>query len=149
MVNPTMLRSVLLVTVVLLIAGNLNPAPVAAQSPDAISDCPVTSPAQSMVPGAPPFEGPTRAWYGSPRLAALLPANGNWVGMGPERTYGDKFWWWRSGYNAHEEPMPNLVVSATLLDRTGPNVEVRNATYAFGDGWQSLLVGMEFPSASC
>ncbi|HEX6994992.1 MAG TPA: hypothetical protein VF339_12675 [Gammaproteobacteria bacterium] len=45
--------------------------------------------------------------------------------------------------------MPDLVVSATLLDRTGPDVEVRDATNAFGGGWHSMLVGMEFPSAGC
>ena len=69
--------------------------------------------------------------------------------MGPGRMYGDKFWWWRSGYSAFEEPRPNLTISAIRLDGVAPDVEINNATNAFGDGWHAMLIGMEFPSAGC
>ena len=139
------------VAMTLLIVGALNSNLVAAQSANPISDCPVTLPSESPVQGAPASDGPgwSHAWYGSPRLAALLPENGHWVGMGAERNYSDKFWWWRSGYNAFEEPMPDLVISASLLDGSGPEVEIAGATSAFGGGGHSMLVGMEFPSAGC
>jgi hypothetical protein len=95
------------------------------------------------------------AWVGSPKLAATVPINGHWKGMGPERNYFDKWWWWRDGYRATEEADPELVVTATRLDESSPPVVIRNATNAFGPanefgpGWDAMLVGMEFPTSGC
>lgn len=95
------------------------------------------------------------AWVGSPRLAAKIPINGHWTGMGPDRNYFDKWWWWRDGYRATEEPDPELVVTATRLDQSGLPVVIDNATNAFGPadesgpGWNAMLVGMEFPTPGC
>lgn len=95
------------------------------------------------------------AWVGSPKLAAKVPINGHWNGMGPERNYFDKWWWWRDGYRATEEADPELVVTATRLDESSPSVVIRNATNAFGPadesgpGWDAMLVGMEFPTSGC
>lgn len=65
--------------------------------------------------------------------------------------FGDKFWWWRQGYSAHEEPKPNLVISAVRLDGPHEAFEVNDATNAMGyDGdWDAMLVGMHFPSEGC
>ena len=55
-------------------------------------------------------------WIGSPRLAAHVPANGVWTGMGPAHNYRDKWWWWREGYRASKETQPELTTLATRLD---------------------------------
>jgi hypothetical protein len=94
-------------------------------------------------------EGGDREWYGGNNLAALLPVDGIWVGMGPEKNYRDKFWWWRSGYKAREEPQPDLSISAMRLDAPAPPVEIDRATNAYGPGWDAMLVGMEFPTGGC
>lgn len=67
-------------------------------SPQIVGDdsCHVTLPESSPV--APPGETPessnsSHAWYGSEALAAFIPRDGIWVGMGPEKNYRDKFWW--------------------------------------------------------
>ncbi len=89
------------------------------------------------------------AWFGSDELAAKIPEDGHWVGMGPEHDYGDKFWWWRKGYRAIEEQRPELVVTANRLDRPAPPVRMDEATNAFGKNWDLMLIGMEFPTAGC
>ncbi len=89
------------------------------------------------------------AWVGSPKLAAHVPANGVWTGMGPEHNYRNKWWWWREGYRAIEEPQPELMIMATRLDAPAEPVVILKATNAFGDTWDRMLVGMEFPTAGC
>jgi hypothetical protein len=95
----------------------------------------------------------SHAWYGGAALAALIPKNGVWNGMGPEHNYGDKFWWWRSGYDAKAESAPNLNISARLLDGRNTEIEVSDATSGFSSdpevNWNSILIGMEFPSSGC
>ena len=125
----------------------------ATQPRDGIEGCPVTLPAHwptTDVPGSVP-EGSSHAWYGSERLAALVPVDGVWMGMGAESNYGGKFWWWRRGYDAVKEPTPNLTISALRLDGPAPAVEITRATNAAGVGtnWDAMLVGMEFPTNGC
>lgn len=95
----------------------------------------------------------SHTWYGSEALAALIPKNGIWTGMGPESDFGDKFWWWRLGYDAKVEPVPNLVIMARKLDGPTASVRVANATSGFSSNrnvmWNSMLVGMEFPTSGC
>ena len=88
-------------------------------------------------------------WVGTPDLAAMIPVNGHWTGMGPEHHYGDKWWWWRDGYRAMEEPDPELVITATRLDGTSPPILIQSTTNAFGPNWDRMLVGMEFPAPGC
>lgn len=111
-------------------------------------NCPVTLPTSSPVPAA----GPTSqnwSWYGSEALAAKIPVDGKWMGMGPEHNYGDKFWWWRLGYEAAKETAPDLVVSGIRLDGSAPEAKGLKATNAYGPGWNQMLVGMEFPASGC
>jgi hypothetical protein len=118
--------------------------------------CQVTLWADSPVAasGALPI-GPdsSHGWYGSEALAALIPKNGKWNGMGPKRNYGDKFWWWRRGFNAKLEPSPQLVVSARRMDGQEGSFELANASSGYSSNpdsdWNSILIGMEFPSAGC
>lgn len=89
------------------------------------------------------------AWFGSDELAAKVPKDGHWTGMGPKHDYGDKFWWWRKGYKAMEEPRPELVVTGIRLDGRAPAVRMDRASNAFGKNWDLMLIGMEFPTAGC
>jgi hypothetical protein len=89
------------------------------------------------------------AWYGSDLLAALVPIDGKWIGMGPERAYRDKFWWWRRGFDARAEWQPDLVISAVRLDGPASHFELARVTTGYGDEWDAMLFGMEFPSAGC
>jgi hypothetical protein len=117
----------------------------------ALGDCPVTLPSSSPVEVPKSESGGTHAWFGSEALAVLIPKDGRWKGMGPSRKFGDKFWVWRRGYEAKSEIQPALTFTGVKL---GGGVEpermqIDKATSAFGPGWNSMLVGMQFPSAGC
>jgi hypothetical protein len=117
----------------------------------ALADCPVTLPSSSPVDVPGMRSGGTYAWYGSEALAVLLPAHGRWKGMGPARNFRDKFWIWRRGYEATGEERPALTITGVKL-HDGEETErlrIDRATNAFGKGWASMLVGMEYPSAGC
>ena len=123
---------------------------VAVFSPVAYADCPVTLVSSSPVKVPGMDTGSTYGWYGSEALAVMLPANGRWKGMGPEHNFRDKFWIWRRGYDPGAEPKPDLTISGVKLDSdTAETLKIDNATNAFGGGWTSMLVGMEYPSAGC
>ena len=93
----------------------------------------------------------THGWFGSERLAAAIPNDGVWIGMGQEEQYADKFWWWRKGYSAFDEAKPKLKVSAVRLDGQDESLQIHKATNGRGvDGdWDAMLVGMYFPSPGC
>ena len=88
-------------------------------------------------------------WVGSPKLAAQVPANGHWTGMGADHKFRDKWWWWREGYRAQDETQPELMILATRLDAPGPPIVKSKATNAFGENWDLILTGMEFPTPGC
>ena len=113
-------------------------------------ECPIT------LPPAGDFTGelgsvPGYAWVGNNDLAARVPENGHWLGMGADGRYRDKFWWWREGYRARTENRPDLVIAAVRLDdsNTPPILMLNGATNAFGKNWDLMLTGMEFPSSGC
>ena len=111
-------------------------------------DCPVTIiPTGNQVP---PLEstGPW-GWFGSKELAVFMPKNGKWKGMGPERNYANKFWWWREGYDARKESKPKLVITANRLDEHSEIVTFDDATSGYNASWNAMLMGMTFPSAGC
>lgn len=138
-------------TTVLLVACVSWIPSISAQSNDGRNECPVTLPTQGLTQDVPwpTEEGSDRAWYGSASLAAFVPTDGIWKGMGPERNYGDKFWWRRAGYDAHEEAQPKLSIFALRLDGPALVVEIAQATNAYGGGSSVMLVGMEFPTHGC
>ena len=117
----------------------------------ALGDCPVTLPSSSPVEVPHGISGGSRAWFGSEALAVLIPVDGRWMGMGPGKKFGDKFWVWRRGYDAKSETQPALSFTGVKLnDGDKPQrMQIDRATNAFGDGWSSMLVGMEFPTAGC
>lgn len=117
--------------------------------------CEVSLPGRDDLPDSLLSASAGFAWVGSRELAAMIPSDGHWQGIGPGRDYFDKWWWWRDGYDAREEAEPALVITATRLDRSIPPVVIDDATSGFGPadesgpGWSAMLVGMEFPAAGC
>ena len=112
-------------------------------------NCAVTLPESSQASAAPMNPPRTHGWYGTNALAALIPINGIWIGMGPARNYGDKFWWWRLGYDPKTESSPKLTVRGTRLDGPAQSIAVNKATNGFGENWSAMLVGMEFTAPGC
>jgi hypothetical protein len=120
------------------------------QTAQAGSACPVTLTADRRFAEPSPSSA-SRFWYGDEKLAVLLRAGGTWRGMGPARSYRDKLFWWRQGYNGAAEPRPDLVVTGRRSDGPAPALATPRATNAkhadFG-GW-AMLVALEFPVAGC
>ena len=131
-----------------LLAALLVPGFAAAA--DEPQSCPVTNPTalKADVPFE-PDQSSGRVWYGSDALAVLLPADGRWMGLGPGLRYGDKLWMWRRGYDAKAEPKPNLVIDAHPFGMSAPHVRIENATSAYRENWNRMLVSLEFPMAGC
>jgi len=91
----------------------------------------------------------SHGWYGDEHLAALIPTNGKWVGMGESRNFFDKFWWWQKGFSARTRLDSEFKIHATKLDGSGIEFEVHDTTSGYGPGWDALLAGIEFPSPGC
>lgn len=136
--------------------GNLLTALLLIQCPfQAVSACEVKLPeARDLPPELQSAED--FVWVGSPALAALVPSGGVWKGMGPGGRFRDKWWWWRAGYRALDEPVPELEITATRLDGEAPpvhNPHATNAMEAFDppdpSGWQRILTMLEFPAPGC
>ncbi len=113
------------------------------------SECDISLPEESDLPESVQESPEGFAWVGTSKLAARIPADGHWIAMGPDHNYRDKWWWWREGYLAKEETMPELTITATRLDGPAPPVFIPHATSAFGLGWDRMLVLMEFPTSGC
>src|SRR5207247_9768537 len=73
--------------------------------------CPVTLAATHRFAEPSPSSA-SRFWYGDEKLAVLLKAGGRWRGMGATRSYRDKLFWWRQGYDGTAE----LLVTGRRLD---------------------------------
>lgn len=111
------------------------------------ADCSVSTPNRTQPSGAITFSAAGFGWFGNESLAAVIPADGRWTGMGAPR-FGDKFWWWKRGYEAQSEPLPPLTETATLVDN--PSISTTPfVTNAYGKGWNAILVGMTFPKPGC
>lgn len=113
--------------------------------------CPVTLPPNT--PFTPPEPYPSTApysgnfWFGTKDLWTALPANGTW----PQLLYGEKVFWWREGYNASEEPQPELAMVARRLDGStdsaysGP--PATNASHI--DFNTAMLLGFQVGTPGC
>jgi len=113
------------------------------------SECEVSLPETGNLPESVRKAPAGFKWVGTEKLAAQVPEDGHWTGMGASHNYRDKFWWWRKGYRAQEETKPKLSITAKRLDGAAPPVHIPHATNAFGEGWHRILVGMEFPTDGC
>lgn len=112
------------------------------------AECPVSKP-DIADPVGTLSSSSAHGWAGNAALAAMIPRDGTWSGMGPSHAYRDKLWWWADGYSIHNDPDPGLTVVAEPIGNSQPGFSVTNATNGFGDGWQAMLVMMEFPGAGC
>jgi hypothetical protein len=91
-----------------------------------------------------------RIFYGSEKLAVLIPADGHWPVQSAEREFSDKLWWWRKGYVWTEETSPELTVTARRLDAHAPEVRVDWTTNALvAEDVSLMLNGLGFPTPGC
>ena len=114
-------------------------------------DCNVSAPNLDDPRGA-IRSGELYGWFGSEELAALIPQNGQWISMGKQHNYRNKFWWWHNGYNADSRSEEFLILEVKNIE-TGESYTVDNATNARTGSddyeWNSMLIGLEFPSSGC
>jgi hypothetical protein len=111
-----------------------------------LANCPTTVPSADLL--GKPFPSSDR-WYGSETLAVILRPDGIWRGMGPERNYRDKLFWWSLGFKPGMES--SLEVSARKLGDPSAQADISRSTNAHSPslgGW-TMLVGVELPSAGC
>ena len=92
---------------------------------------------------------PSENWYGTEKLAVILPRGGTWRGLGPTHNFRDKLFLWSKGFEAGSEK--NLKVTGVRLDADSPPAVISKPTNAYAEslgGW-TMLVLVEFPSAGC
>src|SRR5581483_5333356 len=146
------------VMLVVFLVAACGGAPVNTPTPSITQEvfsCPVTKPPpQVFVP--PPKIAPNALdaayfWYGTEKLWTELPRDGKWI-TSPDRDgrFTQKIAWWRHGYVAEIEQMPDLTVTGRRLDAEAPPLVASRATNAhhpdFGD---LMIVGADVPTAGC
>jgi hypothetical protein len=92
---------------------------------------------------------PSENWYGTEKLAVILPKDGAWRGLGPNHNFRDKLFLWSKGFEAGSEK--NLKITGVRLDATSPPAVISKPTNAYAEslgGW-TMLVLVELPSAGC
>jgi len=90
-------------------------------------------------------------WYGSDTMAAALPRDGVWRGMGPERNYANKLFWLVAAFEPGLESEFSLTGHLLNSDDSmaAPIVSgVTNAHHQSFGGW-TVLTGLGFPSKGC
>ena len=122
----------------------LNASPLASADPS----CPVSVPEAHLLGQSAP--SPLK-WFGSDSLAVLLPHDGVWRGMGPDRNFSDKLFWLVAGFQPGMED--DFSVTGRMLDDDGALLRplVAGATNARHDdfgGW-TILTGLGFPATGC
>ena len=91
-----------------------------------------------------------RVWFGTSALSVLLPSSGEWMGMGPDRNYGDKLWWRSANFTAKSGEAPDLVVTAWMLGRPETKFKLSDVTSGYNRfGWDAILVSAHFPEPGC
>lgn len=89
-------------------------------------------------------------WFGSGSFAVRLPRDGIWLGMGRERNFFDKLFWYVEGFRPGMED--EFTVTGRRLDdnQSSSSPLFSGATNAKLDniGW-SVLTGLGFPAAGC
>jgi len=112
-------------------------------------------------PSNPPFRPPSPYdglsadgyWYGTNELWTVLPFDGSWHMQGNVDKgggYVTKLIFWRKGFNAYEEPRPNLIVTAKRLDDDSRSVAIASASAVFITGkTPAMMTGIRIPSPGC
>lgn len=115
------------------------------------TDCPVSIPNMEDPDGA-MKSNKYFGWYGSPKLAAMIPWDGQWLGMGAEHNFRNKFWWWREEYRANSNWERQLTLSVRNMENghvftAGDATNARTGSDDYN--WHSMLLALEFPAAGC
>ena len=115
------------------------------------NSCPVSKPNLENPNGALKAQGQF-GWFGTEELAAIIPLDGNWIGMGGAHAYRNKFWWWYEGSEKDFLYNPPLEIVAKNLERE-LEFSVRSPTGASTGSdnyqWYSLVTILEFPAKGC
>lgn len=101
------------------------------------------------VSGIPAGTDANYGWYGSTKLAVAIPKNGIWIGMGPEKNYGDKFWWWSDGYSINDYLKETLNLTVKKLNGNRESFALSSELGAQTGGVDLMLIGINFPSKGC
>ena len=95
---------------------------------------------------------PQQFWYGSQALWTRLSADGHWHGAYDAigKTYRNKLFVWRPGYDPRTEPIPELLVTARRLDGDAPEMSAPRVTNAFAKDIGSAMLAMPaIPRSGC
>ena len=156
----TVLRLVLLISLVALTARGQQKSPQQPSAPRPPASCPVTvPPANPFTPPSPyPSElGENSFWLGTEKLWIDRPKSGIWWGWKPHEP-GDEHWvdpltvktfWWSADYDPHREGNPDLKVKGRRLDGEAPPLLANEATNAFPSPATAMLVGVYVPTPGC
>jgi hypothetical protein len=117
--------------------------------------CPVTQP--PTPPFVPPYPIQTDGfWFGTDRLWIQLPTEGTWKGLPHYRptdtAFRQKLFWWREGYDWHNDPQPMLKVTGKRLDSPAPPLgtdEHANAGWTDDPDHPFIVVGIDIPTLGC
>lgn len=112
------------------------------------STCPISIPKASLHGQETPS---TLRWFGSDSLAAAIPHDGIWHGMGPERNYFNKLVWLAAGFRPGMESEFTITGKRLDNDNDARKPLVSGVTNAFHDsfgGW-TIMTGLGFPTTGC
>ena len=115
------------------------------------SGCSVSKPNLSDPDGA-LRTGVHHGWFGSESLATIIPQDGHWKGMGPQRNFRDKSWWWYKGYKAESGTANKLTITARKLSSEQEIVHFyASNAYEGSDNysWDSMSTAFEFSEGGC
>ena len=94
----------------------------------------------------------SHGWFGSEKLATIIPKDGNWKGLGPQNNFRDKSWWWYKGYKATLGTASRLNISAKNMS-SGQVVNFYGASDAYEGSddysWDAMSTALEFPEGGC
>ncbi len=132
----------------------ITPASAASASKAGRDSCPITRPHEPVFTPPPPW--PSKApygefWYGTEALWTAVRPNGTWEALPHDATgYGQKVWFWKKGFNGHDDPNPKLTVTGRRLDGSAPPLVASKATNGYHEDFNwAMLVGVEVPTLGC
>ena len=81
----------------------------------------------------------------------MLGADGAWQSLPQSGAgYGQKTFWWRSGYDWRTDPNPALTITGRRLDGPAPPLSATRATHGIRDDiGVFMLAGVEIPTLGC
>lgn len=88
-------------------------------------------------------------WLGSKNFAAAIPPGGRWQGMGPDRGYSGKLYFYAKGFEPTQISQFTLVgTNLDNPDQQSIQFKSTNARFEGSDTWL-ILAGLAFPKPGC